>query len=210
MKIHRDNLQGYDPYKLIMSTVVPRPIAWISTSNEDGSTNLAPYSNFTFLCYRALMIGVGMGRNAENANIMKDTERNIRRTKEFVINIPSVSHLSAVHESSKEHAYGVSESALLGLRTTDSDTINVQRLTDVNLSLECSVDQILNIGPTELQYHFVTALIKVFHINDQLLDNSDRIDTLKLDPLMRIGGPNYASIGETFSLSYLTAGYLNK
>jgi flavin reductase (DIM6/NTAB) family NADH-FMN oxidoreductase RutF len=210
MKLHRDNLKGYDPYKLIMSTVVPRPIAWISTTNENGTTNLAPYSNFTFLCYRALMVGVGMGRKAENPDIMKDTERNIRRTGEFVINIPSVQHLDAVHESSKEYSYGTSELDMLKLNSVLADHVNVQRLTDVGLSLECSVDQILNIGPKEIQYHFVTAFIKMFHIDDQLIDSNERIDTQQLDPLMRIGGPNYASIGETFFKGYLTAGYVNK
>lgn len=210
MKIYQDNLKEYDAYKLLMSTVVPRPIAWVSTTNDNGSTNLAPYSNFTFLCHRALMIGVGMGRKPSDLNIMKDTERNIRRTGEFVVNIPSVKHLDAVHNSSKDYEYGTSETDILKLNTVLSDTINVHRLVDVNISLECCVDQILNIGPAEFQYHFVTAFIKVFHISDHLIDNSKRINTQELDPLMRIGGPNYAGIGKIFSKSYLTSGYLDK
>ena len=210
MKIFTNNLQGQDPYKLLMSTVVPRPIAWVSTKNENGTLNLAPFSNFTFLCHRALMVGIGMGRKPDNLEIMKDTEKNIRRTNEFVINVPSSRHLDAVHQSSVDYEYGISESEILKLTTVKSETVDVERLSDVEISMECKLDQILEIGPKKFKYHFITGFISVFHINDELMDSDNRINTVAVDPLMRIGGPNYAQVGKTFQKTYLTKGYLDK
>lgn len=194
----------------MMSAVVPRPIAWISTVNENGSVNLAPFSNFTFLCHRAMMIGVGMGRKPYDLDQMKDSERNIRRTGEFVVNIASVKHLDQLHESSRDYPHDVSEVDVLGLELCESDRVSTPRLKDVGVSLECKLDQVLMIGLPEHRYHFFTAYTEVVHVAPGLFNDKGRIDTPLLDPLMRIGGGGYAGIGQIFDRTYLTTGYLDK
>src|SRR4051812_39634771 len=99
-------------YKLLSGLVVPRPIAWISTRNAAGLVNVAPFSCYTFVCSKPPMIGVNIGlRDGE----LKDTARNIRDMKDFVVNIGDESLLEAIHRSADEYGPAESETALLGL-----------------------------------------------------------------------------------------------
>src|SRR5690349_942033 len=100
-------------YKLLSGLVVPRPIAWISTRDAGGLVNLAPFSCYTFVCSKPPMVGVNIGRRDGE---LKDTARNIRDMKEFVVNIGDASMLEMIHRSADEYEPHEGEAQLLGLQ----------------------------------------------------------------------------------------------
>ena len=181
-------------YRLMSGIVVPRPIAWISTLSEAGVVNLAPFSCFTFVSNKPPLLGVNIGRKAGRR---KDTGANIHALGEFVVNIGDASQLDAIHESSAEHPPEVSETELLGLATRPGTTIRVPRLADAPISMECRLERVIAFGATGAE--FIVGEVTAFHLRDGLLRDG-KVDTRALDPVCRIGGPNYATLGEIVTL----------
>jgi flavin reductase (DIM6/NTAB) family NADH-FMN oxidoreductase RutF len=177
-------------YRLLSGLVVPRPIAWISTRDTGGLVNLAPFSCYTFVCSKPPMIGVNIGlRDGE----LKDTARNIRDVNEFVVNIGDESLLAAIHQSADEYAPGESETALLGLAIVAGDLVSVPRLRDVPASMECRLHSIQQFGETRAQ--FIVGEVVQFHFRTGVYVDG-RVDLRKLNPIGRIGGLQYARLGE--------------
>jgi flavin reductase (DIM6/NTAB) family NADH-FMN oxidoreductase RutF len=181
-------------YRLMSGIVVPRPIAWITSLSPSGVLNLAPFSCFTFLSNKPPMLGVSIGRKA---GAYKDTGANIHALGEFVVNIADMSQLDAIHDSSAEHPPAVSEVELLGLRTLECQSVRVPRLADVPISMECKLDRVIPFGLTGTE--FFVGEITAFHLRDGLMQDG-KVDTRALNPVCRIGGPNYAALGEIVTL----------
>jgi len=186
-------LSEREVYRLLTGIVVPRPIAWITSRSEDGGVNLAPFSAYVILANDPPIIGVSIGRRGAD---LKDTTRNIRRTGEFVINAPHLSHAELVHNSAEELPHEISEVERLGLRTIPSTMIDTPRLADVSISMECVFDQSIEFGRAKTE--LIVGEVKVIHIREGLLDNG-KIDSAVLEPLGRVAGPRYAGIGEVVS-----------
>jgi flavin reductase (DIM6/NTAB) family NADH-FMN oxidoreductase RutF len=181
-------------YRLMSGIVVPRPIAWITSLSEQGVVNLAPFSCFTFVSNKPPLLGVNVGRKAGKR---KDTGANIHALKEFVVNIGDASQMAAIHESSAEHEPDVSETELLALPTLRCLTVRVPRLADVPVSMECRLERVIEFGSTGAE--FFVGEVMAFHFRDGLV-NDGKVDTRSLDPVCRIGGPNYAKLGEIVTL----------
>jgi flavin reductase (DIM6/NTAB) family NADH-FMN oxidoreductase RutF len=181
-------------YRLMSGIVVPRPIAWITSLSERGVINLAPFSCFTFVSNKPPLLGVNVGRKAGRR---KDTGANIHVLKEFVVNIGDASQMVAIHESSAEHAPDVSETELLGLRTLPCNTVRVPRLADAPVSMECRLDRVIEFGNTGAE--FIVGEVMMFHFREGLVHDG-KVDTKALDPVCRIGGPNYATLVEIVTL----------
>jgi len=194
MTINANHLTPEATYRLLSGIVVPRPIAWITTLSESGVINLAPFSCFTFVSNKPPLLGINIGRKAGRH---KDTGANIHTLGEFVVNIGDVSQLVNIHDSSAEHAPDVSEVELLGLAVLPSETISVPRLACVPISMECKLERVISFGETGAE--FFVGEVTVFHIREGLLENG-KIDTRALNPVCRIGGPNYATLGEILTL----------
>jgi flavin reductase (DIM6/NTAB) family NADH-FMN oxidoreductase RutF len=190
MQIRSTELSPEQTYKLLTGVVVPRPIAWISTLGEHGTVNLAPFSCFTFVSNKPPMVGVNIGRKA---GTRKDTAHNIHASREFVVNIGDDTMIDAIHLSAIEHPPEISEVELLGLATSPSVAIAPPRLRDVPVSLECRLHTIIPFGDTGAE--FVVGEVLVFHVRDGLLRDG-KIDTAGLRPVCRLGGPNYAGLGQ--------------
>lgn len=182
-------------YKLLTGIVVPRPIAWVTTLSPGGVVNLAPFSAFTFVSNKPPMVGINVGRKA---GVMKDTGNNIHATGEFVVNIPDESMIEPVHLSAVEHPPEVSEAELLGLPVLPGTHIGTPRLAGVPISMECRLHRAIAFGDTGSE--FMVGEVIAFHIRDGLLVNG-KIDTARLRPICRIGGPNYARLGEIISMA---------
>ena len=190
MKIVASELEAETAYKLMTGVVVPRPIAWVTTLSPGKRVNLAPFSCFTFVSSAPPMVGINVGRIAGR---LKDTGRNIHETGEFVVHIADDSLIEPIHFSAVEHPPSVSEVDLLGLRTIESETIAVPRLAVAPIAMECRLHQAIPFGRTGSE--FMVGEIAVFHIRDGLCENY-KINTEKLRPTCRLGGPNYARLGE--------------
>jgi flavin reductase (DIM6/NTAB) family NADH-FMN oxidoreductase RutF len=194
MKIFADSLNAEQAYKLMTGVVVPRPIAWITTQSEAGVVNVAPFSYFTVVSNKPPMIGVNIGRRA---GVRKDTARNIHDSTEFVVNIANQDLLLPLHESAIEHEADVSEVELLGLQTLPSESISVPRLAAAPISLECRLHSITSFG--EAGSEFYVGVVTVLHVQDDIL-NDGKIESADLRPICRLGGPNYAHLGEIITL----------
>lgn len=181
-------------YKLLTGIVVPRPIAWVTTLSPRSVVNLAPFSAFTFVSNKPPMVGINVGRKA---GVMKDTASNIHSSKEFVVHIADETLVEPVHLSSIEHSPEVSEPAVLGLELIASRELRTPRLAIAPISLECRLHRAIGFGDTGSE--FIVGEILVFHVRDDLYANG-KIETSKLRPLCRIGGPNYAGLGKIVSM----------
>ena len=180
-------------YRLLIGCIVPRPIAWISTLSAKGHVNLAPFSAFTFVSSKPPMIAVSIGQRSSG---LKDTAKNIAREKEFVVNIADLPLIEAVHRSAFEFPEAVSEIDVLNLATVPSKDVRTPRLAAAPISLECRLDDVIEFGENRAQ--LVVGEVLRFHIRDVLCKDG-KIDSAKLNPIARLGGPNYAKLGDTIT-----------
>lgn len=197
MNVSPATLDVDQAYKLVTGLVVPRPIAWVTTMNEGGTVNLAPFSAFTFVSTEPPMLGFNCGRRLGER---KDTARNIHRLREFVVNIGADSMLELIHASAAEFPPNVSETAQLGLETTPGHVIATHRLVAAPASMECRLERVLEFGTSGAEF-FVGEVVN-FHIHDDLY-HQGKVDTQRLRPAARVGGPTYAKLGEFVSLTPL-------
>lgn len=194
MRLQASELDIDSIYKLLSGIVVPRPIAWITTLSQTGVVNLAPFSCYTFVSSKPPMLGVSMGSRAGKR---KDTAINVMAGRDFVVNIGDMSQIEQIHLSSAEHPPEVSEVELLGLATSPSTLVRTPRLADAPISMECVLRQVVPFG--EGGSEFVVGEVLCFHVRDSLWRNG-KIDTRELNPVCRLGGPNYAVLGELLTL----------
>ncbi len=197
MQIDPDTLNPEAAYRLLSGLVVPRPVAWVSTLSATGVVNLAPFSCFTFVSNRPPMLGVNIGRKGDQR---KDTARHILARGEYVVHIGSSAQLHAIHESSVEHPEEVSEADLLGLATLPGDRVAVPRLVDAPVAMECRLRQVIPFG--EAGAEFVVGEVVLFHLREGLLRDG-KVETQALDPVCRLAGPNYATLGEIITLRHI-------
>jgi flavin reductase (DIM6/NTAB) family NADH-FMN oxidoreductase RutF len=183
-----------DTYRLMTGIVVPRPIAWVTSLSATGVVNLAPFSAFTFLSMKPVLLGINIGRKSGQR---KDTANNIQRSGEYVVHIGDRAQMYAIHESSAELAADVSEVDLLGLPTLPGEQLRVPRLADAPVAMECRLEQVIPFGRTGSEF-FVGEVIAI-HIRDGLVQNG-KIDSVALDPVCRLAGPNYATLGDIVTL----------
>lgn len=181
-------------YKLLSGLVVPRPIAWISTHDTQGLVNLAPFSCYTFVCSKPPMIGVNIGlRDGE----LKDTARNIRDSKSFVVNIGDESMLPAIHQSADEYHASQSETEVLGLHVVRADLVDAPRLREVPASMECRLHSIHEFGDTRAQ--FIVGEVVQWHFREGVCVNG-KVELSRLAPIGRIGGLQYCKLGELVTM----------
>lgn len=195
MQLHADELDPEQTYKLLTGVVVPRPIAWVSTRSEHGVVNVAPFSAFTFVSNKPPMLGINIGRKA---GVRKDTANNILQAREYVVHIADVALTEAVHASAVEHGPEISEADLLGLRLLDNLCVSVPRLEAPPVAMECRLHSVTPFGDTGAE--FFVGEVLCWHLRDGLLKNG-KVTSADLDPVCRLGGPNYAALGRQIALT---------
>jgi flavin reductase (DIM6/NTAB) family NADH-FMN oxidoreductase RutF len=181
-------------YKLITGIVVPRPVAWVTTLSATGSVNLAPFSAFTFVSPKPPLLAISVGRKA---GVYKDTARNILAGEEYVVHIADRPLLEPMHLSSMEHPPHVSEVEELGLAMLPSVHVKPPRLSAAPIAMECRLRHCIEFGETRSR--LLVGEVVLFHVRDGLLQGG-KIDTKQLDPVCRLGGPRYATLGEIVTL----------
>ena len=182
-------------YKLLIGSVVPRPIAWASTLSPEGVPNLAPYSFFTVASRNPPTLCVSVGERPSGEPFPKDTLRNIEETGEFVVNVVSLPLANAMHESSKAHPPGVDEFQAAGLTAAACEVVAAPRVGEAAVSMECVLDRVLSIGTD----HLVLGRMVRLHVRDELYGQTGRINTTGLDPLGRLAG-DYTKVETIFDL----------
>jgi flavin reductase (DIM6/NTAB) family NADH-FMN oxidoreductase RutF len=182
-------------YKVIIGSVVPRPIAWVSTRNEAGQPNLAPFSFFTMVCPRppTLLFCPGV-RGTDGGD--KDTFVNVQASGEFVVNLVSEELTGPMVRTATELPPEVNEFEYAGLTVEESAVISSPRVAESQVSFECKLSEIIPVGDGERGSGFV-VLGEVVHIRTQegVLDENYRTNMDVLKPVARLSGPNYAGLG---------------
>ena len=196
MEIAAAELDAVECYRLLVGVVVPRPIAWVTSLDEAGRLNAAPFSCYTFVCKKPPMICINIGRREDR---LKDTATNIEAHGDFVVNVVTVDAAQVMHETSADYPPDVSEVEALGLETLPSTLVAPPRLAISPIHLECRLHQIIELG--EERDRLVIGEVVHFHVRDELLAGG-RIVTAALRPLARLGGPNYAALGEFMTMGF--------
>ncbi len=185
------------PYHLLTSIVAPRPIAWVSTINEAGIPNLAPYSFYNAVAGfpPTIMFSVAYRRREPQE---KDTLRNIKQVGEFVSHVVDEAMTDAMLKTAVEFDYGVSEFEVAGLETLASTDVQPLRIAAAAVAMECKVTQIVPVeGATNVM---VLGRVLRFHIREDLYRSElGLVNTIGMKPIMRLGGPvEYTRIGDLF------------
>jgi len=181
-----------DNYKLLTNLVVPRPIAWVTTRAETGIVNLAPYSFFNAVSSDPPCVVVSIGKRADGTP--KDTAANILANREFVVNLVTEDLMGAMNVSAADFPADQSEVSAAQLALAASLRIQVPRLADAQVSLECRLFQSLEIGSNTL----VVGEIVMFHVADRLLGS--RMHIQDFAPIGRLGSPSvYCRTSDRFA-----------
>jgi flavin reductase (DIM6/NTAB) family NADH-FMN oxidoreductase RutF len=196
--IDPDTLDPRSRYKLLVGSVVPRPIAWTSTINSKGVCNLAPFSFFTVASRNPAMLCISVGPRVERPPDTKDTLNNIVQTEEFVINIVSLPLSNAMYESSRNHPPEADEFEKAVLTPAGCEVVAAPRVEEA-VSMECVLDRVLELGTD----HLVIGRMVRYHVREELYENG-RIDVAKLRPLGRLAG-TFTKVETIFELPSTTA-----
>ena len=189
------DLPPRDAYRLMISAIVPRPIAWVSSIGKNGSLNLAPFSFFNGIGGNppTLMISVGLRKGQP-----KDTLRNVQENGEFVVNMVSEALGPQMSLTAGEYDYEVDEFALAGLTPASCDLIKPPRVGEAAVAMECRATQFVQVTGTT--YTVIFGQILCYHIKDGLLRPDGLIDADAMRPLARLGGDQYATLQPVFDL----------
>jgi flavin reductase (DIM6/NTAB) family NADH-FMN oxidoreductase RutF len=186
-------------YKLMVGSVVPRPIALVSTVSRAGVRNLAPFSYFTAVASKPPTLCFCPGRRHPGGE-RKDTLSNVEETREFVINIVTVAMAGRMNLTAADYPSDVDEFGVSGLTPVPSEKVAPFRVKESPIQLECALDRIVEIGePAAGGSALVIGEVVLFHVSDEVITDG-RIDIWKLDPLARLSGGDYAALGRRISM----------
>lgn len=186
-------------YKLIVGSIVPRPIAFVSTRSIDGLLNLAPFSFFNGVASKPPTVSISIMQRFSDSGT-KDTLKNILDTREFVVNIVTEDIVEAMNETATEFPPDVNEFEISGLTPLESEFVSVPRVKEAPIQMECVFYKHLPIGDgSPGSATLVVGEVKIFHIREDLLYDG-KIDIRTLRPIGRLAGGEYTRLGEIFTL----------
>lgn len=175
-----------DRYKILVSTVTPRPIAWVTTIGTNGVVNAAPYSFFNAMGDDPPLVVLGLLKGGDGAD--KDTATNIFANGEFVINLVCEADAEAMNLSCVDCPRDVSEIDYAGIATTPATRVAPPLIATAPVSFECRRVEMLEIGPRQV---IAVGEVLVAHINNAFIEPMEklRIDTLAMKLIGRVHGP---------------------
>lgn len=177
-------------YRLLVGAVVPRPVAWITTRSKDGVVNAAPFSSYNYVAHSPPMVAVNIGTKDGQ---LKDTARNIVETGEFVVNVATFDAMDLMHGCSADYPAETSEVEALGIELIPGERIAVPRVAISPIQMECRLERAITLG-RGLNTLYIGEVL-VFHLSSTVFDGR-YVDSVKLRPIARLGGPLYAELGE--------------
>jgi flavin reductase (DIM6/NTAB) family NADH-FMN oxidoreductase RutF len=178
-------------YRLLTGAVVPRPIGWASTVNRDGVANLAPFSFFTVVCVVPPMISLTVARHPDGSE--KHTLKNARATGEFCFNVVTRHVWTQMVDSANGFPEGDSEFEETGLTPIPSVKIKPPRVKEVPIHFECRLHQVIELGPN--RHPLMIGEVVYMHVDPACMTGK-YIDMRKLDPIGRLNGFFYTTLGE--------------
>ena len=195
MQIDASDLDGKSSYNLITDSIVPRPVAWVSSVSPEGVPNLAPFSFFTGVTARPPMLVFSVAarvlRHEDRPNEVVDkvTLANIKATGDFVVHVARSEHVDQVNATSVHRDPAVDEIARAGFTSVPGTWCGAPRVLELPIAMECRLEQIVEFGDPASAMVFGRVL--GWHIDDSVLDDEGRVRLAELHPLGRLGVDGY-------------------
>ncbi len=184
-------------YHTMVSMIVPRPIAWVSTLSQAGVPNLAPFSFFSGVTASPPSIMFAPVNRPDGSS--KDTIINIRESGQFVINVVPFALAEQMNLTSAEFSAETSEFEAAGLTPNDSLKVAPPWVKESPIQMECELIQIVEVGDGPLAANIVIGKILLVRVDDQVTTDG-KIDAAKLDAIGRLGGKDYCRVLDQFEL----------
>lgn len=191
-------LTAKEKKKFLIGSVIPRPIALVSTISGSGLVNVAPFSYFNIVTYDPPMLSIAVQRTN---GAPKDTARNILENKEAVVQVVDTDNVEAANMTSEPLAPDASELDISSFTTVDSEAVKVPGLNETKVRFETELyDSIVVCNDDDIPTTDVLLLkVKHYHIDESIYHNG-YIDPLKLNAVSRLAGDDYAEIGRLFTV----------
>jgi len=196
MDLKLAEVSPHERYKLLIGLVIPRPIAWISTRSANGVANCAPFSFFNVFSEEPPLCVIGINPRSDGA--MKHSLKNIRRTREFVVNLVDEATANAMHVSSRELPEDESEFESAGLSEAPAALVQHPRIAEAAACLECRLERLIEISGTR---QLVLGEILLVHARDGIIDpQTKRISEERYRPIGRLFADRYCTTRQRFNL----------
>jgi flavin reductase (DIM6/NTAB) family NADH-FMN oxidoreductase RutF len=202
MEASPEQMDWRSVYKILIGSVLPRPIGWISTISQSGDHNLAPFSFFNVVCSNPPHVLFCPSVRSTDGKI-KDTLRNVQANGEFVVNIVTEDLAEAMNVSATEYPAEVDEFEQAGLTAAQSQKVQPPRVAESPIHYECQVTQIIEIGDKPGAGSVVIGRVLHLHVDDDLLIDGDKVDLAKLRPIGRLSGSRYSRVTDVFEMQRL-------
>lgn len=197
MEIDPETLAPRERYALLISSILPRPIAWVSTLSPEGVTNLAPFSFFTGITANPMSVCFAPVNDRHGRR--KDSLLNIEATKQFVVNLANEDNAEKMNQTSASYPYGVSEFASAGVTPAPSVKVRPPRVKESPISMECELLHIVHLGDGPLGGNLVIGKVVHFHADDAVWKNGG-IRHQDLNAIGRMDGAWYTRTRDAFEL----------
>lgn len=197
LSIDPASISERDNYKFLIGSIIPRPIAFVTTKSKEGVINGAPFSYFNIVSSNPPMISLSIQRASGKR---KDTARNIIESKEFVVHIVDEQNVKKINKTAASLPPNQSEIDLASLTTVESVKIAVPGVKEAKIRMECLLEHSLELGGLDTPgCDLIIGKIVQFHIESDIYENG-RIDPKGLAAVSRLAGNYYAKIGEIFEI----------
>jgi flavin reductase (DIM6/NTAB) family NADH-FMN oxidoreductase RutF len=190
-KIIPGTIPTRDMHQFLVASVAPRPIAFVSTQDKEGNINLAPYSFFNVFSSNPPILVFSSNRRVLD-NTTKDTLANIRETGECVINVVNYNIVRQMAVTSVQFDSDVNEFEQSGLTPISSDMVSPPRVKESPVQMECKLREIITLGDQGGAGHLIICDMVCMHIDDDIIDEKNRIDPQKIDLMGRLGRAYYS------------------
>lgn len=188
-----------EAYRWITGSVIPRPIAFVSTVGPDGTFNLAPYSFFTVVCANPLTLCFAPMRKGPQAE-KKDTLLNIEQNGEFVVNVVDARFIDAMNLASADFPAHISEFEMTSLTPAACEVVKPPRVLESPISAECKLLQVVEVSQEPGGGSLVLGTVVRLHVRDDIVQAGMPVPGEGWEPVARCGGSTYVRLTDTFEL----------
>ncbi len=197
--IRSQDLSERENYFMLTSTIIPRPIAFVTSKSKENVLNGAPFSYFSIVSANPPLVSISVQRSGGE---MKDTARNIKELGEFVVHITDEENVEKINLTSEAFEYQISEIEKVGFTPVKSKEISVPGIKEAKVRMECIVEEVISICDNFQvpKADLLIGRVLIYHV-DPGIRKAGRVDPKELKAVSRLAGTNYGKIGEIFPLA---------